>query len=463
MASSRILPTLLGWALGVTVTAAIVGTPYLLFAYHSPDLHLVLDSLDTGVALLVAYLLFGRYSRTGRLQDLLLAAGLLLLGLAGIGLTLVLRLIGPDDDRGGVWVPVAVRVVGAVLVLAASMTSARRPAGRWSRPLKLLPWVTVAVGVAVTWALGDSLPRALAQTPPASAQRPVIAGHAGLLAAHAVTALCFAVASVAFAVTSRPRAEGRDELIRWLGPAFALAAFARLNYLLFPSLYSDWLYTGDLLRTASYAVLLVGAAREIRRYWSMQAQDAVLEDRRRLARELHDGVVQELGYIRSEAQTLSGDPNSRQRIVAACDRALDEARAAVDALGRSSDEPLGFVLHRAARQVADRYNASLEVEVDDSVHADADQRHALIRITREAVSNAIRHGRADRVRVRLDRHGPRRRLLVQDEGEGFDPTVVRRHADGYGLTSMKERASSVRGTFSIDSAPGRGTTVAVTW
>jgi len=310
------VPTLVGWAVGIVVTAAILGTPYLLFAYHSPDLHLVLDSLDTGVALLVAYLLFGRYSRTGRLQDLLLAAGLLLLGLAGIGLTLVLRLLGLDDDRGGVWLPVAMRVIGAVLVLAASMTSARRPAGRWSRPLKLLPWVAVAVGVAVTWALGDSLPLALAQTPPASAQRPVIAGHAGLLAAHAVTALCFAVASVAFAVTSRPRAGGHDELIRWLGPAFALAAFARLNYLLFPSLYSDWLYTGDLLRTASYAVLLVGAAREIRRYWSMQAQAAVIEDRRRLARELHDGVVQELGYIRVETQTLTGDTKTRERILA---------------------------------------------------------------------------------------------------------------------------------------------------
>src|SRR5690349_19121870 len=109
LSASGALPTLIGWALGVAVTTAILGTPYLVFAYHSPDLHLVLDSLDTGVALLVAYLLLGRYTRSGRLQDLLLADGLLLLGLAGIGLTLVLRLVGLDDDRGGVWLPVAVR------------------------------------------------------------------------------------------------------------------------------------------------------------------------------------------------------------------------------------------------------------------------------------------------------------------------------------------------------------------
>jgi signal transduction histidine kinase len=56
-----------------------------------------------------------------------------------------------------------------------------------------------------------------------------------------------------------------------------------------------------------------------------------------------------------------------------------------------------------------------------------------------------------------------RRLVVQDEGRGFDPTTVRRNTTGYGLTSMEERASALRGSFNIDSTPGEGTTVAVTW
>jgi signal transduction histidine kinase len=457
-----ILLTLGGSALGLAVTAAIVDTPYLLFAYHDPELHLVLDSADAGVALLVAYLLWGRYRRSGRLQDLLLAGGLLLLAIAGVG-TLGLHLLGLGDGRGDVWLPAAVRVVGTALVLAASVVDVRLLPGRCAPVLKALPWVTVALGLVLAYALHDVLPVALAQTPPASAQHPVIAGHPALLVAQGVTAACFAVASVLFTVKAASRPGRQDVLLRWLGPAFALAAFARLNYLLFPSLYSDWLYTGDLLRTGSYAVLLLGAAREISRYWSAQARAAVLEDRRRLARELHDGVVQELAYIRAETFTTVGGPEDQERMVAACDRALDEARAAVDALGRSSEEPLGFVLHRAARQVADRYNASLEVELDDSVHADHDQRHALIRITREAVSNAIRHGRADRVRLRLEGGEQGRRLVVQDEGRGFDPTTVRRNTTGYGLTSMEERASALRGSFNIDSTPGEGTTVAVTW
>src|SRR5689334_374875 len=147
VATSRILPTLLGWAVGIAVTAAILGTPYLLFAYHDPQLHLVLDSADTGVALLVAFLIWGRYRRSGRLQDLLLAGGLLLLAVGGIGMALGLHLLGLHDGRADVWLPVAIRVVGALLVLAASLVGVRRAPDGWARVLTALPWVTVALGL----------------------------------------------------------------------------------------------------------------------------------------------------------------------------------------------------------------------------------------------------------------------------------------------------------------------------
>jgi signal transduction histidine kinase len=291
-----------------------------------------------------------------------------------------------------------------------------------------------------------------------------LSGHPTLVAAQLFTVVCFFTAAYFFTAQAQ---NSTDQLMRLLGPACFLAGFARINYALFPSLYSQWLYTGDILRTSFYLLLLVGAAREIRAYWGAQTRAAVVEDRRRLARELHDGLVQELGYIRSESGAMRTlDASRTERILGACDRALDEARQAVEAMGRSADEeePLGYTVHRAARQVADRFNVVLELELDDSVTADQAQRHALLRIVREAVGNAARHGHAQRLKVELQRmQDGGRRLVVCDDGDGFDlqqPAIQRK---GFGLISMRERAEGLPGTFTIDSAPGSGTTIMVTW
>ena len=452
--------TAAGWAVGIAITAAIVGTPYLVFAYHSPAMHLVLDTVDACIAFLVAYLLHGRYVRSRHLRDLLLSQALTILAVSGLALTLFLdQLSGLEAGPLEVWLPLTMRVTGAGLVAAAAVAPDRLVGQRWQRRAQSLPWAAMAVAFVVLLLARDYLPVALAESPPDTPGRPVISGHPLLVLSQSFSAICFLLASVLFTMQAVRR---YDELLRWLGPACALAAFARVNYMLVPSLYSGWLYTGDILRTAGYVLLLVGAGREISQYWFARTRAAVLEDRRRLARELHDGVVQELGFIRSESHRLRDTP-AGQNILASCDRALDEARAAVDTLGRSPQEPLGFVLHRAARQVAERYDALVDVEIDDSVSAEAEQRHALVRITREAVSNAIRHGKAQRISLRLTSDRAGRALFVQDDGQGFDVDEVRRDATGYGLVSMEERARAFGGSFSIESAPGRGTTVTVRW
>ncbi|MCK6208973.1 hypothetical protein KZX45_00250 [Georgenia sp. EYE_87] len=450
-----------GWGVGLVVTAFILGTPYLVFGYHSPSLHLVLDTVDGCVALLLAYLLHGRFVRTNRLQDLLLAQGLFLLALAGLGLTLLLgALPTARPDTLNVWLPLSLRLLGALFVLASALAGDRRARPGFAVWRHAVPWLLLIAAFGLLAPNHELLPPALAASPPPSAQRPVITGHALLLVSHGLAALCFGVASVAFAVHASRR---HDELLRWVGPALALGAWARINYLLFPSLYSDWLYTGDLLRTGCYLLLLVGAGREIGEYWSSQAQAAVLEDRRRLARELHDGVVQELGYIRAEACGGLRDPGTADRILASADRALDEARGAIDALGHSVDEPLGAMLQRAARQVSERHGGRLETELDLSVTADAEQRHALVRITREAVSNALRHGRAQRVVLTVAGGERGQRLAVRDDGLGFDVEAARRQSRGYGLTSMHDRALALPGTLTIESRHGKGTEVSVRW
>ena len=451
--------TAVGWIVGLAITALVIGSPYLLFAYRSAALHLMLGSVDACVALLLTYLLYGRFSRTRRLQDLLLAGGLFLLAVTSLGLAMSTDHV----DRSGlgslaVWLPLLLRVAAAVLIVAAALVGGR-PAplcwGRWS----VLAFAGLLLAAAGLWASRAGLPVAISESTPDSAQQPWISGHPLVVAAQGFTATCFLVASVSFASQASRRP---DELLRWLGPACALGGFGRLNYLVFPSLYSDWLYTGDLLRTGFYLLLLVGAAREIGRYWSATAHVAVLDDRRRLARELHDGVVQELGYIRAEAHSLAGDRAAQGNVLEACDRALDETRAAVDALGRGSEEPLGYMLHRSARDVAERFGGRVVVRIDGTVDADQSQRHALARITREAASNALRHGAARTIFITVERDPEGRRLVVSDDGAGFDACSSSGRG-GYGLTSMRERALGLPGSFELESEPGKGTTVVVTW
>lgn len=461
--------TAAGWTVGVLCTVAILESPYLRFGYRSPELHLVLDSVDACVALLLAYLLAGRLRRTQRWRDLLLVAGLGVLGVVGLGTALTAHLL-PETTRStiGVWLPAVLRVGAALLIAAAAAAGDRGLTRRQVRWGLAAPLAAVLFAAALLWVGRDNLPTAVIESDHRASDQPDIAGHVGLILAQALSALCFLFASLRFARQARDTGE---QLLTWLGPGCALLGFARVNYLLFPSLYSGWLYTGDLLRTAGYACLLVGAAREIGRYWATRADVAVVEDRRRLARELHDGVVQELSWIKSEARSLSHQlpydaaplgSTTVQSILDASDRALDEARAAVDALGRGPDEPLGYALHRSARDVADRHGGRVVVELDDSVQADQARRHHLARITREAVGNALRHGRATCVRISLEATPTGGRLVVQDDGDGFDVAAVA-EAAGYGLTSMRARALALPGTFDLRSAPGVGTRVEVSW
>lgn len=450
--------TAIAAALGMVATVVILTSPHLLFGYRSPSLHLALDSVDACIAGLVAYLFYGRFTRSRRSQDALLAEGLALMAASSIAAGLVATAGVAQPYTLEVWVPLSLRIVGVWLIAVAAL-SGNRELLRPSRSIVLMaPLLLAGVMVVALLAFHASLPVAVAETIPASAARPVVSGHPLLLAGHAAGALAFIVAAVAFSAQAARR---DDVLLRWLGPACVLGAFSRLHYVLFPSIYSGWIYTGDVLRTGCYLLLLVGAAREIDRYWRAQARIAVLEDRRRLARELHDGVVQELGYIRSEAHLITVDDDVRGRIVDSVDRASDEARAAIETLGRDGDLPLGMLLHRAARDVAERYGGHVVVDLDVSVETTRAQGHDLVRITREAVSNAIRHGKARNIGIGLLRDRERCRLVVHDNGRGFDPDTS--ESTGYGMTSMRERAESLPGTFQVSSAPGRGTTVVVAW
>jgi signal transduction histidine kinase len=347
-----------------------------------------------------------------------------------------------------------VRQLGAFLLLAAALVPRRMVAPRHLVRDSLVAVSLVAAVVLLVQVLSRELPTAVAThaTPEASSV-PSFDAHPFVLAVQLTNLLCFAVASYAF---TRQSARTGDDLAGWVGAACAVGAWARANYLLYPSLYSEWFYTGDLLRLAFYLLLLVAAWREIHQYWSAQTEAAVFGERRRIARELHDGTLQELGYIRSQADGVEG--SAAERIRSAAERALDETRAALAALTSVGDEPFPDMLRRSVEEVADRYDVAVRCSVDPEVQPPAEHRQDLLRIAREAVTNAARHGRAGCVELRL---APGE-MVVADDGEGFDPSA-RTRPGAFGLTSMRDRAAGMDGSVEIDSTPGRGTEVRVTW
>lgn len=448
----------------VIVTVVVALTPNLHFAYRSEAAHLVLETADAAIAAIVAVLLYGRFRRNHALPDLLLGYAMALLSIAAIGFAIIPVLSGADaTDAVRTWAPLLIRITGAGLFAAAGLVPRGRVALRHpSHDLSVLLLIVGTILVASLLA-PHALPVALDPTlhPEGSGSSHVTA-HPGVLAAQLTQLVLYGIASISFTLWA---ARTGDEFTSWIGAAAGLSAVARVNYLLFPSLFSEYVYVGDFLRTGCYVMLFVGAAREIEKYWVQIASAAAIQERQRVARDLHDGLTQELTYIWSQLQQLEKHPERREllpRLTSASARAIDEARRAIAALTRPIDEPLSNSLTQAAEEVAIRYGASVATEIAP-VEVDTERREALIRIVREAVSNAARYAGAADLVVRLVREHDVLRLTVADDGYGFDTEAVRRRRGGYGLSTMKQRAEQTGGRFELQSRPGGGTTVTVVW
>ena len=237
-----------------------------------------------------------------------------------------------------------------------------------------------------------------------------------------------------------------------------------------PHFWRTWWFLGLCLLTIAAAVL--GAYRF--RLWQMRMRfEAVLDERARLAREMHDTVIQgcagisalleALASLRAEEQSLPQEllEHARRQVRTT----IDEARQAVWNLrqGQPSGRMLETTLENMARQMSAESGIPVVCEIAGKPFSLTQMAtHELMMMAREAVYNAVLHAHPQRVDVRVS-FGPNELTLeVRDNGVGFEPAAVFAREDRhYGLVGMRERVEAVGGNFHLDSAPGKGTDLMV--
>ena len=218
---------------------------------------------------------------------------------------------------------------------------------------------------------------------------------------------------------------------------------------------------------AAHAAIAIENAR----LYERSRELSTIEERKRLASDLHDSVAQKVFSLSLTAQAaamlVDSDPGRAKEellhVEALARAASEEMRAAIFELRPAELETDGLAtaLRKHAEVLRRLHSQAIDVHVSGERRLPPDLEKCLFRIAQEALTNALKHGNAKSIRVDLELVDSRIVLGVADDGAGFDPETARARSRRLGLVSMQERAESVGGTLTISSRPGEGTRIAV--
>lgn len=210
------------------------------------------------------------------------------------------------------------------------------------------------------------------------------------------------------------------------------------------------------------------------RLWQIRMRfEAVLDERGRLAREMHDTVIQGCASVSALIEALSSLLKGENQLVqnlmeharTQLRSTVDEAREEVWNLRRNkaAENSFGTALQTMAEQIAKEYNIPIVCELTGKQFVlNQLATHELLMILREALYNAVLHGKPGKIEVRLAFARSELTLEVRDNGVGFDPEAIQPNQNHhYGLVGMRERAQSVGGRFSLQTGLGEGTEVQI--
>ena len=247
------------------------------------------------------------------------------------------------------------------------------------------------------------------------------------------------------------------------------AAGATVQIRVLPHLYQTWWFR---------ALLLLGCAALALQLYRMRVRsvesrfDAVLAERTRIAREIHDTLAQDIVGISVQLELVSRLLGSsvdaaRAQLDAArslVKSSLAEARSSIWNLrsATSGVDDLPARMSKAVTQTASLGSARLAFEVKGTYRAaPRPLEDQLLRVAQEAVSNAVRHAAATRIRVTLDYDPDAAELAVEDDGRGFLHSAAFAANGHFGLKGMQERADEIGGVLRVDSTPGKGTRISL--
>ncbi len=442
------------WTIIFVATAvAAAGASLLDVTYSSPVLNAALTTAHLLLAFSVTYLLFLRFGRTHGRSDLLLLHAISIIGFAQVffnpytGIHLKASEVSPTPL-------LTCYFFAATTMAAAVLVQGHKARGR-------MGLVLLSTGLAAAIPLIATMLDEVGATGKSIAA-PVSQSSGDLMRAAVVYVLLIAAGAGFCALRNR----SSDPFFGWVTAASATAAFVLASPFVAPTLGSGFTDVNDLLMLVVLILFFIACQPEMALKQDEHTKEAALNERRRLARELHDGITQELVFIASRGNTLlkrttddAGD--GLRQMTSAAERAADEARQAILTLTRQNTITTGEAIQELASELTHRSGLVLNMDVDPAVQVGPAATKELQGILREALANAANHGKASAVGVRL-RRGNGLILEISDDGQGFDHTEIEQGRSGFGFISMQERAHVLGGTLQVWSSPGQGAKVSLT-
>jgi signal transduction histidine kinase len=423
----------------------------------APTQRATLETVMTLFAFAAAWLVRAEFLHERRVRDLLLLSALLMLGLIGLCTYAVPAAL---DLRAGSYLAAAAmwgELFAAGLVAAAAFAPAQaRASVRWHNDVFV---AAVALGGLVAAELGALLtPGALigGSTAVARADHTLVLRPLAVVLVLGTTALML-VAAAGF--TRREKADCRGTASLFAAAALLLAA-ARFSHLTggFPP---DRVALTSLLRPLGFTLILIAAVRQELRMRASVVKAAAMAERQRVARDLHDGLAQDLAFIAAHGERIAQEMGAEHPVVIAARRALAVSRGAIAKLSDPDAPTTRAGLESVARELSDRFHIDVAVDVDLRRELAAEAREHIARITREAIANAARHGGAENVMVSLKDADSAVTLAVRDDGCGIEKACSGPAREGFGLRSIRERATELGGQLSIAEREARGTVLKV--